>query len=564
VQIVEIAHDIDPQERAAQARRNRLRSFFAQALHQLRAGRAARSLTGNQLVELLDHPEDAVLVLEEDPAALAEAVAGLCLLVRQEEARSGTTLFPKLRAILLMLSPPSHVRMVVGLPPLLAGFRSALVWAFTELFDEDVTRIALPAVRNMASEIDIVFYGLATAIAHDGRRLSIARRISLRLHDLPHADATDNELVTTLARAPDDHDSFRREREAMLPEAKRALASRGLAGIGAVTTTAEPVLPAVGSRRIVTEIVRLSKGTARFDRLCARLPDISATLTGAGSTDTLLGVLHGLEALKDPTAAATIARLVTPTFAARVLDDLEKAAAEGQAAPEALTTVKILVTADASAVWDRLERTQNIMMQRTMLDALSAAGSSLLPLLRSKLRSPHWMVVRNAVALLPRLGGTSKDLALVARHPNEKVRSEIMHALRTMTPDEAGMDVLVWYLSDASREVQNSARAMLRGEVLGTTAISTLERLAADTSQQEPLRRRYVEVLGRCPHDAAAQSLLRLIQPRGLLELGAIRELAAVALRSSPAPSAAALFQEGLSSPVRRVRKACERAAGGT
>ena len=104
---------------------------------------------------------------------------------------------------------------------------------------------------------------------------------------------------------------------------------------------------------------------------------------------------------------------------------------------------------------------------------------------------------------------------------------------------------------------------MLRADLLGPTAIMALERLADDGDQQDALRRRCIEVLGRSTLDPAAEALLRLIQPRSILELGTLRDLAAVSLKGSPAPKAAALFAQGLASTVRRVRKSCERAAGG-
>ena len=104
---------------------------------------------------------------------------------------------------------------------------------------------------------------------------------------------------------------------------------------------------------------------------------------------------------------------------------------------------------------------------------------------------------------------------------------------------------------------------MLRADLLGPTSIAALERIADDGDQQEQLRRRCIEVLGRSTLDAAAEALLRLVQPRSMLELGSLREAAAVCLKGSPASRAASLFEQGLASTVRRVRKAGQRAASG-
>src|SRR5205823_10287261 len=114
---------------------------------------------------------------------------------------------------------------------------------------------------------------------------------------------------------------------------------------------------------------------------------------------------------------------------------------------------------------------ENVTMERILLDALAGAGPALLPLVRGKLRSSNAAVLRKAVALLARIGGVPRDFTVVARHPNEKVRSEVMRALRSLPPDESTMDLLVSYLSDASQELRQAARSMLRADLLGPSAI---------------------------------------------------------------------------------------------
>jgi hypothetical protein len=104
---------------------------------------------------------------------------------------------------------------------------------------------------------------------------------------------------------------------------------------------------------------------------------------------------------------------------------------------------------------------------------------------------------------------------------------------------------------------------MLRGDLLTAEAIARLERIALGEEYAEELRRKVVDALGRSPLDAAATALFTLLQPRGLLEGGSLRDFVAVALRQSPAPLGPGYFAEGLKSPAWRVRKACERAAGG-
>jgi HEAT repeat protein len=213
-------------------------------------------------------------------------------------------------------------------------------------------------------------------------------------------------------------------------------------------------------------------------------------------------------------------------------------------------------------VLDRLDISESRKFRRIMLDALSSSTADLLPFIRPRLRSSKWYVVRNAVLLAGRVGGSGGDLVPIATHPHEQVRREIVRVLRNMR-DEAAMDIVALYLTDSSPEIAAQAPSLLRGELLGPSAIARLETFAGDEQKGEDLRRRVVLALGRSPRDEAAAALFRILQPKGFVDLGsgAIRDLAASTLRHSPAPSARGYFEQGLRSPAWRVRKACERAA---
>jgi hypothetical protein len=490
-------------------------------------------------------------------------------MVRQEEARSGRTLFPKLRVILMMLSPPSHSRMLMGLPPLVGNFRSALVWAFDRLSEEDLARIVLPALRGSPADLELVLYATAVAAPHDGRRLSALRLVALRLHDLPEEDAGDTELVVTLAQPPDEMDTFFRERECFVRDAKRVLGARAaFPKIAFARTTEEP--PPVGTARLMGELVRIASETPQFERFYASLPKVTARLAaeeeGIGGIVKIVQGLQTAQGTAKTTASEALTQLATPTLIGRALDHLEAVAprGEGPELADAVALVKALAAVNFNPVWDRLERPESEAIQQILIDALAAVGPPLLPFVRGKLRHASWRVIRHAVALVPRVGGMPRDFAIVAKHPEERVRAEILRALRSIAPDETTMDLVIGYLTDASQDLRHAARSMLRAELLTSSGVAELERVADDTTQPEALRRRCIEVLGRSTLEPAAEALFRLLQPRSLLEMGTLREHAAVALRSSPSAKAAELFRMGLESSVRRVRKACERAAGGT
>src|SRR6185295_16962748 len=164
--VEEIAHDITAEERETQRRKKELKKFFAEALGNLLAERdldGIAKLIGEHLTDLLDHPEIAVTLLEDDPLGVAEAAAGLCLMVQQETARGVAELERKLAAILVMLSIASRERVLLGLPSLIGEFRTALVWGLDQLTEDELARFAFPSFRRHAQDLEVVLYALGIA-----------------------------------------------------------------------------------------------------------------------------------------------------------------------------------------------------------------------------------------------------------------------------------------------------------------------------------------------------------------------------------------------------------------
>lgn len=565
LQVDEIAHDITNEEREAQRRRKRVRDFFKEMLRDMLASRATAGALGEHVAEMLEHPEVVVAVLEEDAAGVSEAAAGFALMVRQEQERSGAELAPKVHDVLLRLAPRSRGRVLLDLPALVGDFRQALAWALGDIEPDGLARMFFPAVRAHATDLDGALYAMGIAVPHDGRRLSALRRAGLTLFDLPADDAAATDALRALSRAVADYDSYRRERECLREAATRALALRT-----AAAPPGEPAVAAFTGADPVHEVVTLTARTRGFDRFCKRLPYVAAAWAAAGDTGAAIGLVTGLAAAAAPPwtdVARETAAGVAIAAGPAILADLDErsAAASATELEEMVAIVRPIATHAPAAALDRLDVSESRKMRRLLLDALAGVGPPLLPLLAARLRSTSWFVVRNAVLLAAKCGGAPGDLAPIARHAHDRVRVEIVRALRAMPPSEGAMDLASSYLSDASAEVRAGARGVLRGELVGAAAIAAIARIATAEDGAEDLRRGMLELLARSPRDEAASALFDAMQPRGLLDLGPaaeLRDAAAAALRRCPAPRARALMEEGLRSSVKRVRRACEKAMG--
>jgi hypothetical protein len=560
VQVDEIAHDVTAEELEARRRRQKLAAFFKEMLRNMLARRELPSLT-EHIAELLEHPAIAASILEADAAGLVEAAAGLVLMVNEEGTRSGKDLSPGVRNVLLALGPRSRDKLLLGIPSLVGEFRAALIGALDGMTGDELTRMLFPSVRKNAADLDATLYAVSVTLPHDGTRFSVLRRTALHLFDLPSDEPENADAIAALVREIPEQDSSRKEREALRAAAQRALSLRELP-LGAPNATSAPF----DAERPLMELVAMTTQTGTFGRFCEWLPDLALLQ----DTNGILGILRGLGTASEhqADAAREAARKIALAVADRVLVDLDERAitAEGAHLEKIASTVRLLAVHATSSSMAHLDASSNRKMRRLLLDALPSAGPALLPHAVARLRASSWFVVRNAVLLIARARGGPRDLAPAARHPNEKVRVEVLRALRAMTVDAITVDIAAGCLADPAEDVRQSAHALLRGELLGASGVATLERIGLDEHAREDDRLAAVQALGRCPLDDAAVALTRILQPKSLIEIGAstVRDAAAVALRQCPAPGAAAMFEQGLASSAWRVRKACERAAGRT
>jgi HEAT repeats len=571
VEIEEVSGAIADDERLEHRRREELKRFFADASGALIAGRTA-DVDAETASELLERPEIAAAIIEEaSRGGVAEGTASLALLARRHQwrKRSGED---AIREVLAVLSPEAKVRTLLGFPPLIGELRAALTWAFAALGEKELARFVLPALRASSAEPTAVLYALSLLVPRSGPRLSILRRVALHLYDVPDGEAP--RVLGELGGPTPDFDSFRAEREILGEAARRAIASRGpLLALRSEAKDRAAAKADGGYGRVLTDLVGATAADADFPDVCAKLAAAASALAEEGELGATVGILRGLGGVGgegEQHALQAIDAVVRPEAIPRLVTALDAAVenADERALAELGAVARCIARESPDAACAHVEETDNRKMRLLLLDALSSVGPSVVPLVRARLKSPKSDVVRSFLQLVGRAGGGARDVVGVVRHPDAKVRAEILRTLRTMPPDEITLDIVIGYVSDPSLDVRPGARAMLRGDrvVVGEAAVPRLERLARNADVDDDVRRAALEVLGRGTIDEAAEALYRFMQPEGLLEgsaVTALRDAAASALRESPSEAGKRLFALGLRSSVRRVRKACERAERG-
>jgi hypothetical protein len=571
IQVEEIAHEITDEEREEDRRTKRLREFFEEMLRRILSKQSFDAAFSARLAELLEYPDLAARMLEaQSQADIAEAVAGMSMMALRDEQATGVPLQHKMREVIMNLSADARDRVLIGFLALAGDFRESLGIVVDGFTEEELAAFALPSLRRRPHEIDVVIHALASLTPGAGRRLSTMRRLGQRLHDLPLDEPSTAEILEALAEPGAAKDVHARERACLgtvagqLQGARNALltvAAGDVYGADAFT----PAQLARLHQRTVADVVKMGSWMVDFPSFCDRIPNGAKLSTAAGRPNAVVGLVRGLTEIREgrwvQVASATLEGLAREEVAGEALREVVRSVAtEGE---EDLGPVfRVFALHQPEPLLDLLARSENRKVRRMLLDALSHGGAKLAPLVRARLSSPQWFVVRNMVTLLGRVG-TVEDLRPVAAHGNMPVRMEIVRALRSLTNDPGASDLLVSFLFDSATEVRAAALASLSEFPLSSFAVMTLADLASRDEHAAEVRRRAVQVLGRSKNDSAAEALFRLIEPRGLFELPsttAVREQAAVALRTSPAPSAQRLFEAGLRAPAWRVRKTCEKA----
>lgn len=187
-------------------------------------------------------------------------------------------------------------------------------------------------------------------------------------------------------------------------------------------------------------------------------------------------------------------------------------------------------------------------------------------LLAPWLADSRWHVVRNIVFVLGHIGGSEVVPLLrgVARHPELRVRRQLVQALGAVSPEER-LPILVGQLDTRDPQLLAAALNMLTREKDARVAKAILECIEAPDfeSRNENNQRALFNALGEVAGDETVPALETLMHKGGWFARRTLERMAAArTLRRIGTDQAMAVLEAGLRARSEAVRVACIEALG--
>jgi len=237
---------------------------------------------------------------------------------------------------------------------------------------------------------------------------------------------------------------------------------------------------------------------------------------------------------------------------AYLLDRIEERAAENEALLDRLCVV--IGHSLAYPLIQRLCVAESLHARKAIAIALTRSGVAALPALLPMLKDERWYVVRNMVTILGEIGSVDalSSLQMVARHPEPKVRKEIIKALLKIN-SQGAEHTLISLIDDEDEDVAWQAIYSL-GTIRSKAALRPLLDIVTNSDaflKDLALKKNALAALGRIGDRQATAVLLDIIGTRGWLAPGRWQELKIAA--------AAALGQLGDETAIPLLKKVARR-----
>ena len=261
-------------------------------------------------------------------------------------------------------------------------------------------------------------------------------------------------------------------------------------------------------------------------------------------------------------AAADVASMATSLDIALLTEKLDEAEPEDHARFAAL-----VVTLGAPMIplaIGVLAGSQRVRVRAAASAALTTLCAEQPDPLAPFLNDARWHVVRNVVFVLGQIGGAAiaPMLATLARHPEPRVRRQLIHALGS-TPVEARTPILISMLDARETQLLSAALQMLIRDPAPEVQKALLERIQRPDFEyhREEVKRTIYGALAEVANDDAVAPLEAVLHRGGWFAKRTFERYAAArALARIGTDRARAALDAGLRSKSEAVRQSCHEA----
>ncbi len=290
--------------------------------------------------------------------------------------------------------------------------------------------------------------------------------------------------------------------------------------------------------RLLQEAIMLWPGEPVAERAAVRLAEEFATSLELGDVETAVRLAPVLAVTRSPEARAVVNESGVPAAvqAFRTYDRRHH--------PDLTAILCALGETALPAVLTALAEEDSLAVRKRLLEVVARQGKRALPYLEPLLDDPRWFVVRNAVFLLRRIGGSEAAPLLKARVTGAapKVLLEILKALVAMQ-DPAWLATLTAEIDSPDEERRRVALDVASHIRHPDVVRIVIERLRSRIGNRlrDPFSLDLIRALGRLRDPAALPALreiLGLKQWRYAFPLDAARRESAAAIARLEGPDA--------------------------
>ncbi len=278
---------------------------------------------------------------------------------------------------------------------------------------------------------------------------------------------------------------------------------------------------------IVLGMLKEEQKETQFLQLAREVIDSAEELKRQEAFEELLSVLEALlevharegrSATQKEFIRYAMEQIINGPMTTYLLDRIEERSAENAALLDRLCAA--IGQALAYPLIQRLCVAESLHAKKTIAIALTRAGEAAIPAIIPMLKDERWHVVRNMVTILGEIGSAEaiNALQVTARHPEAKVRKEVIKSFLKIAP-QAAEHTLISLIADEDEDVVRQtiySLGVIRSKAAARLFIDIVS--APDMFLKElSLKKKALAALGRIGDHQATATLLDILGSKGWL-----------------------------------------------